>query len=310
MKSLALIAERAKEYAQNYDMSLRVIRDARELLSKERASRSSRWIIELSSDKPFIIIGDLHGDYETLKRILSKISYERLSKGELYLVFLGDYVDRGEYQLETLLTALMLKLEFPESVYLLRGNHEPPEALKPYPHDYPSILRARFGYVKGLTIYDASMNLFNELPLVAIAKREFVMLHGGLPTETFKKDVSLIEYFMGKEVEGSLSIMTEILWNDPVESNYVRAPSPRGAGYLFGRVVTEWFLKKFRLNAVFRGHEAVDRGYKLNHNGRVVTLFSRLGPPYYNTRASYAVIDTSIERWWSRITSFIVTIRL
>ncbi len=307
---MSWVVEKAKEVSLDFDACIKVMGDAKEVLDEELRKRRGRWVTEVRDLCPYVIVGDLHGDLETLSKILSRISHESLAKGEIRLAFLGDYVDRGLYQLETLLAVLILKTEFPDHIILLRGNHEPPKSLKPYPHDYPSVLRSRFGYVKSLELYERSLEVFDVLPLVAVVKDAFVMLHGGLPTEMFRREVSLLEYFMGKSPGGSFSLLIEILWNDPVESNYVRAPSPRGAGYLFGRVVTEWFLKRFRLHAVFRGHEAVDRGYKLNHGKRVITLFSRLGPPYYNSRASYAVVDPTLNRWWARIANFIVTLGL
>jgi len=310
LRSLDWIVKKAEEMSAEYYSIKKFLEEMLAILKTERKKHNNRWIVESQINTPFLIIGDIHGDLSTLKTILSRTSQERLTKGELTLVFLGDYIDRGEHQVETFLTVLMLKREFPDSVILLRGNHEPPGNLKPYPHDYPSILRSRYGYIKGLEIYNKSLEIFDNLPLVFIVRNQFVALHGGLPTETFKKEVSLVEYFMGKTRDEYFKVMTEILWNDPIESNHYRIPSPRGVGYLFGRPVTEWFLRTFKFNAVIRGHEAVDRGFKLNHGGRVVTLFSRLGPPYYNSRASYMVVDTSIEKWWARITNFIVSLAL
>jgi protein phosphatase len=233
------------------------------------------------------VVGDIHGDFETFTRILGYLEREGVLSGGL-LVLLGDYIDRGppEGQVLTLAKIVELKKSMGWRLVTLRGNHEPPRDLKPYPHDYPHALRELYGE-RWRSLYDLSLSLFNMLPHALVVEGLALMLHGGPPT-TLKNN--LLEYLGW---DRHLSVIEEILWNDPVEYIDYRAPNPRGAGVLWGPKVTEHALKTANTKIIIRGHEPVYEGYKLNHNGRVVTLFSRLGSPYYNDIAAYITCDSN-----------------
>ena len=43
---------------------------------------------------------------------------------ETNYLFLGDFVDRGFYSVETFLLLLALKVRYPDRITLIRGNHE------------------------------------------------------------------------------------------------------------------------------------------------------------------------------------------
>lgn len=75
-------------------------------------------------DEPVYIIGDIHGQYYDLLNILkNRISLHKNVSNQ-NLLFLGDYVDRGLFSIQTLLLILALKINCPSKIILLRGNHE------------------------------------------------------------------------------------------------------------------------------------------------------------------------------------------
>jgi len=310
MNSLTdFVVNRLTDVLSDYDILIKSLERYQEVLISEYKQRRS-YMVGKEPGSKFLIVGDLHGDLDTLKKILNKVDVS-VMKGckELELTFLGDYIDRGPNQLETILTVLELKAEFPECVTILRGNHEPPPFLIPSPHDFPHELRLLFGYEKGTNIYAKFQELFSSMPLVQYVNKTFVALHGGLPTENYRREVTLVEFFMGVSEDQFNRLLTEILWNDPIDmTNVDRKPSPRGAGYLFGSSVTNWFLGKYNFKFVVRGHEPAYEGFKLNHNGRVVTLFSRVGEPYFNKRAAYMFVDTSAEISLKDIKSYVKVI--
>jgi len=69
--------------------------------------------------------------------------------------------------------------------------------------------------------------------------------------------------------------------------------SPRGAGKLFGKRVTEKVLRKLNAKILIRGHEPCQEGFKINHDGKVLTLFSRKGSPYFNEYGAYLRLPLS-----------------
>ena len=64
-------------------------------------------------------VGDIHGEVTLLKQLLALLPYREQDT----LVFLGDYLDRGEDSVATIRTLRALKREHPLCVFL-RGNHE------------------------------------------------------------------------------------------------------------------------------------------------------------------------------------------
>jgi hypothetical protein len=79
-----------------------------------------------------------------------------------YLVFLGDYVDRGCCSVETFYLLLMLKLKNPDHVILLRGNHEDSSICESYGFG-PELIQ-KFGFSDPAD-RDSIYLLFDLLPV-------------------------------------------------------------------------------------------------------------------------------------------------
>lgn len=73
--------------------------------------------------EPVIIVGDIHGQYYDMIHMFEKVVDQR-NLPNCNMLFLGDYVDRGNFSIEVLIFLYSLKLNFPQQIVMLRGNHE------------------------------------------------------------------------------------------------------------------------------------------------------------------------------------------
>jgi protein phosphatase len=238
------------------------------------------------------IIGDIHGDLESLVHILNDSGFleESNHRKETVLIFLGDYGDRGQYSAEVYYIVLRLKQQFPERIVLMRGNHEGPEDLLAHPHDMPDQFQQRFGN-DGKIAYSCIRKLFSQLYNAVLVENSLTLIHGGFPT----KARSIDDFAYAHVKHPKETFLEEMLWNDPEENVAGVVASPRGAGKLFGNQVTTAFLKMLRVNSLIRGHESCDDGFRLNHQERVLTLFSRKGEPYFNKHGAYLKLNLSLK---------------
>ncbi|MGB9714366.1 MAG: metallophosphoesterase family protein [Candidatus Bathyarchaeales archaeon] len=247
-------------------------------------------LVKLEPVGEALVMGDLHGDIESLIDILKDSNFiQKMSQNkQAFLIFLGDYGDRGAYSAEVYYTVLKLKLLFPKQVILMRGNHEGPEDLMASPHDLPYQFQMRFG--EGWNaVYTKVRELFKHLYNTVLVRERCLMIHGGLPSQA--KTLEDLAYAHVKHPKESF--LEEILWSDPNEMVEEVCASPRGAGKLFGEKITNEALKRFAVKILIRGHEPCEEGYKINHKGKVLTLFSRKGPPYFNFCGAYLDFELS-----------------
>lgn len=241
-------------------------------------------LVELAGVSRLAIVSDLHGDTQTLFRILDGLGDFLSDKGNK-LVFLGDYMDRGSDSVGVLYSICRLKSEYPDSVILMRGNHEAPAEFPFSPHDLPYEMEDRFG-ASAKAVYLQVLSLFKLLTLATKIGERLFLVHGGLPTEEF--DPQIIAGAQENHIHSR--VMEELLWNDPwQEAGW--APSHRGIGRYFGPDVTEKWLRATGTRIVARGHEPC-AGYRVDHQGKVFTLFSSK-EAYRGFGAAYVLVDGS-----------------
>ena len=186
MKRLSDLIKEAKQ-ASSEDF-LRVINEADRLILNELKGLSSIRItgrlVHLPPKGEAIVVGDIHGDLESLEYILnnSRFMKKALNEEKIHIIFLGDYGDRGFRSPEVYYVVLSLKLLFPEKVILLQGNHEGPTDLLAYPHDLPYHLQMKFRD-KWRDVYRELSDLFRKFHTAVIVDQRCLMLHGGVPSK-------------------------------------------------------------------------------------------------------------------------------
>ncbi|CAO2813241.1 unnamed protein product [Amaranthus hypochondriacus] len=239
--------------------AFQIVLQTRELL---RAS-PSLVNITVPDGNHFTVCGDVHGQFYDLLHIFELNGLP--SEDNPYL-FNGDFVDRGSFSLEVILTLFAFKCMCPAAMYLSRGNHESRSMNKIY--GFEGEVRSKLNE----TFVELFAEVFCCLPLAHVINEKVFVVHGGLFSVDGVKlsDIKAIDRFCEPPEEG---LMCEVLWSDP-QPNRGRGPSKRGVGLSFGPDVTKRFLLDNNLDLVVRSHEVKDEGYEIEHGGKLITVFS------------------------------------
>lgn len=211
---------------------------------------------------PVVVVGDTHGQFHDLMEIF-KIAGKAPDTNYL---FLGDYVDRGYYSVETVCMVIALKVRYPSRIVMIRGNHESRQITQVYGF-YEECLR-KYGSAK---VWQVLTDLFDFLPLAAVIENQLFCPHAGLsPSMDTLDQINQIHRFEEVPHEGP---MCDLLWSDP-DDRMGWGISPRGAGYTYGQDISEHFNHVNGLKFIIRAHQLVSEGFLWQHDGAVVTVFS------------------------------------
>jgi serine/threonine-protein phosphatase 5 len=219
---------------------------------------------KLNASAPrFNVCGDTHGQFYD---VLNIFEINGIPSPENPYLFNGDFVDRGSFSVEVVMTFFAFKLLYPDSFFMARGNHETVSMNKVY--GFTGEVKHKYD--------DKVMSLFEEvfqwLPLAHVINDKVFVVHGGLFKDENVKLDDIRKVQRNREPPDS-GIMSDILWSDP-QPFPGRGPSKRGVGLSFGPDVTKAFLEDNNLEMIVRSHEVRDEGYLVEHDGKLVTIFS------------------------------------
>lgn len=247
-----------------------------------------------------LVVGDLHGCYSCLKAALMQADFfakvqahreDPAHNPRMMLVFLGDYIDRGRFSYNGILrTVMQLFLAAPDSVFVLRGNHEyyvelNGRVLAPV---RPSEAMSSLAAIAPNEVFAAYMRLFEALPNMLIFDR-ILFVHAGVA-----RDDTLAAKWRSLSSLNDPEIRFQMLWSDPSEADAIPAELQRAtARFPFGKRQFKSFMQKIGCTTLIRGHERIPEGFRVVYDdpdGVLLTLFSAGGktnddlPPTSNYR--------------------------
>eukprot|EP00921_Rhytidocystis_pertsovi_P024855 GHVQ01040027.1.p1 GENE.GHVQ01040027.1~~GHVQ01040027.1.p1 ORF type:complete len:425 (-),score=71.39 GHVQ01040027.1:247-1521(-) len=173
---------------------------------------------------PVTVAGDIHGQFYDLMQLFRVGGLP----GDKNYLFLGDYVDRGYYSVESVCLIAAFKVRFKDRVTLLRGNHESRQITQVYGF-YDECFR-KYG---NPNVWRYLTDAFDYLPLTAVIEHKIFCDHGGISPDLPTLDsIRTLDRVQEVPHEGP---MCDLLWSDPGDDPGWQT-SPRGAGFNFGLV--------------------------------------------------------------------------
>ena len=204
--------------------------------------------------EPCFIIGDTHGQYFDVNHMFEKAIDGRYDLKNTSLLFLGDYVDRGRWGLEIVMFLYSLKLNYPKTIFLLRGNHETAAMTESYTFRDEVLDK----YNDDEDLYEAFLESFEALQLAAVVNDDYLCLHGGIgPDLKNVESINKINRFTEPPLYG---LLCDIVWSDPAsDKNYrdigFKENNKRDCAYFFGLDPVKKLLAQNKWLSVIRAHD-------------------------------------------------------
>lgn len=266
----------------------------KDLRDKYQGSHSLHNIYYLQEACDYYFIGDLHSDAFAIDVILDKIDFfNKIHQGKAFkLIFLGDYVDRGNQHLKTLQNMMILKIMWPEHIYFLTGNHDigkiEDNQVTLYLRKVEEDMAYFYLYIQALSeqdphfslnlknLYIEFMNTLNIVAFIITPQTCIKAVHGGIPRPDHAEGFDYLTHHH-QLTDDSLDhlkfrIRDCVIWSDPsIQHNQ---PTKEGKRFKFYENQLINFQDHLGIDTLVRGHQAVEEGYLQLFNHRIHTIFS------------------------------------
>lgn len=228
-------------------------------------------LITLPSSGYGVFVGDTHGDLNATETVLERY----LNPKENTLIFLGDYVDRGEKSRENIDLLLETKVRNKDRIYLLMGNHEGYKFGTFSPADFWESLKP-----EERTAYAM---LLAKLPFAASSENGLLGVHGVPP------DVGNIGEI--NSISPGTETWSKMVWGDflKTDKDYM-GENPLNGRSEFGRKYFERVMDSLGKNVLVRSHQPKAAG--IMYDNRCLTIFTSHA---YLPKRTVAIADLGKE---------------
>ncbi|MCE7737495.1 MAG: hypothetical protein GPJ54_21575 [Candidatus Heimdallarchaeota archaeon] len=305
---LDLITNPFKFTEHHQPLSVQQMKDLSKYFVKQEQVKSN--IVYLGKNyNDVLIVGDLHGDLKSAVTITKAFLEEKVES----IVFLGDFVDRGNHSQIVLCYLMALSISWPKRIQLLKGNHEDLD------------LNRRYGFEKQLRVsypkreefqevVESLDKIYNNLSLCAVTPQNSFCCHGGISAEIgdledftlIPKPHSDLASIRDMDLQVKLiAIYRQINWNDPVEDQKANFDySYRGLDiYTFNEKALQNFLIKTGCSRIIRAHESSRGGFQSIFHGKLLHIFS--SQPYFGKiKEAYVIHETDKQKTFLRKINF------
>jgi len=264
-----------------------------------KAEPNVNTVKEPSAKHSVVVVGDLHGSMVDLAEILELNGWPSES---LTYVFNGDFVDRGDFGIEVLMSLFALKIIYPHAVYLNRGNHEDADICKAYGF-YEEIQKKYESQPENL--YKVVCDMFTLIPLGVLIEKTAFVVHGGLfrdssvglheiqeiPRNQFETTLSPMRTDLGGKEQDYHEMLEDMTWSDPDDANDGTCfNSCRQAGTYYGADVARNFLSRLGIRCLVRSHECIFNGAEHMDCGLGFDLWTVFSASNYNGGNNFGAV--------------------